>query len=195
MTADLVPAARRTAALVAGLTADQLDRPTPCPDYRLGDLLDHLATFALVFTAAAAKDTEKLEVAPGPGRASQLADDWQQRIPRDLVTMAEAWNDPAAWDGMTRIGGGDTPGAVAGQIGLEELVVHGWDIARSTGQEYAPDRTSLEGARTALLIFQTPGEEVEPGRPFGKVVEVPDDAALLEEVIGLSGRYPSWSPS
>jgi uncharacterized protein (TIGR03086 family) len=195
MTADLVPAARRTAAIVAALTSDQLDGPTPCPAYRVGDLLEHLATFALVFTAAAEKNLAKLADAPGTGDASRLAADWQDRIPRDLVDMATAWHDPSAWEGMTRIGGGDTPGAVAGQIGLEELVVHGWDLARSSGQDYAPDRASLEGARAALLLFQKAGEDVDPGSAFGKVVEVAGDAALLDEVIGLSGRDPGWTPS
>ncbi|MGZ4688973.1 MAG: TIGR03086 family metal-binding protein [Acidimicrobiia bacterium] len=195
MTADLEPAAQRMAQLIAGLSADQLDRPTPCPAYCLGDLLDHLATFALVFTAAATKSSSELGDRPPPGDASRLADDWQDRIPRDLVGMANAWGNSGAWEGTTRIGGGDTPGEVAGQIGLEELVVHGWDLARASGQEYRPDRVSLEGARSALLLFQKPGKDVEPGSPFGKVVEVPDDAALLDQVIGLSGRNPAWAPA
>ncbi|HXH56147.1 maleylpyruvate isomerase N-terminal domain-containing protein [Iamia sp.] len=39
---DLEPAARRMAALIGGVSDEMLDRPTPCPDYRLGDLVEHV---------------------------------------------------------------------------------------------------------------------------------------------------------
>ena len=67
----------------------------------------------------------------GSGDASRLVDDWRSRIPRDLAALAAAWRDPEAWTGMTRAGGIDLPGEIAGVVALDELVVHGWDVARA----------------------------------------------------------------
>lgn len=46
--------------------------------------------------------------------------------------MAEAWHAPQAWEGLTKVGGGTMPASIAGQAGLNELVIHGWDLARGT---------------------------------------------------------------
>jgi uncharacterized protein (TIGR03086 family) len=195
MTYDLQPAAEQLTKLIVGLSDDDLERPTPCPDYELGDLLEHINTLGWVFTAAAQKDMEKLANRPGYGNAANLPDDWRTSIPSRLAAMADAWRDPAAWEGMTRIGGGDTPGEVCGLIGIDELVVHGWDVARASGQAYELDDTSLAGARAALLLFQKPGEVAAPGGAFAGVVDVPEEAPLLDHVVALSGRDPSWTPS
>jgi uncharacterized protein (TIGR03086 family) len=109
-----------------------------------------------------------------------------------LDELAEAWRDPAAWTGETRAGGVTLPGAVAGAVAADELVVHGWDLARATGQEYEPDEVALRAAYGFLVAAAAnsgPGEGV-----FGPVVPVPDDAPLLDRVIGLSGRDPGWKP-
>jgi uncharacterized protein (TIGR03086 family) len=194
MPENLEPPAAQLAALVIGVTDDQLALPTPCPDYQVGDLLDHIATLSRAFTFCAEKDLVALADRPGLGNSARLADDWRAQISHDLGGMARAWSDPAAWEGMTRIGGGDQPGSVAGMIGLEELVVHGWDIARSTGQEFSADPATLDGALAALQLFQQPGVEPAPGSPFGPAIDVPEDAARLDQVIALSGRNPHWSP-
>ena len=63
---DLGPAAQRLAGLLAGVKDDELDRPTPCPEYSLGDLISHIGGFALAFTdAAAKKDGGHAEREPG----------------------------------------------------------------------------------------------------------------------------------
>src|SRR6476619_4471728 len=184
---DMNPAAQRLARLVEGISDDQLDRPTPCPDYTVGDLLDHINSLSLAFVSAANK-TNEVGKRPPMGDAARLGDDWRTRIPPQLATMADAWRDPEAWNGMTVIGGGDTPAEVTGLIGLDELIVHGWDIARATGQEFQSDDESLEACRSVLVMFAVPGKPVEPGAPFGTVVDVPEDAPLLDRVLGLSGR-------
>ena len=53
---DLEPATRRMAALVGAVLDSVLDRPTPCPAYAVGDLLDHISGLTFAFTAAARKD-------------------------------------------------------------------------------------------------------------------------------------------
>src|SRR6516162_3513715 len=102
-TVDLGPAARRLASLVAGVADHDLARPTPCPAYALGDLIDHVGGLAIAFAAAAGKERSERTEQPRPGDAARLSPDWRERIPRDLDALALAWDDSGAWQGMTRI--------------------------------------------------------------------------------------------
>ena len=102
-TVDLGPAAQRLADLVARVTDDELGRPTPCPVYTLGDLIDHVGGLALAFTAAANKDIGSTYVNEArPGDASRLGQDWRARIPRDLGTLAQAPGSRQAWASVPR---------------------------------------------------------------------------------------------
>ncbi len=192
---DLEPAARRMADLIVAIGDDKLERPTPCPGYTLGDLLDHVGGMALAFTAAAAKDSGESGAQAPSGDASRLGDDWRVRIPRDLAQLAEAWRHPAAWSGTTKAGGVELPGEVAGVVALDELVIHGWDVARASGQVYDCDQESLTVVHHFLVQSSGPGQEAGREGLFGPVVPVPEDASLLDRVIGLSGRDPAWSPN
>jgi len=190
---DLEPAATRMAGLVSGLTDDQLARPTPCPDYTLGDLIEHVGGLSLAFTAAATK-TFGDESSQGPaGDASRLGDGWRERIPRDLAALAAAWRDPEAWTGMSQAGGVELPGEVGGLVALDELVLHGWDVARASGQPYEPDAESLEAVHGFVSQFSGPGQEEAREGLFGPVVDVAADAPLLDRVVGLAGRDPAWT--
>jgi uncharacterized protein (TIGR03086 family) len=94
---------------------------------------------------------------------------------------------------MTQAGGVELPGEVAGLVALDELVVHGWDIARASGQTYHCDRALLEAVHGFVAQFSGPGQEAAREGLFGPVVEVPEEAPLLDRVIGLTGRDPAWS--
>ena len=191
---DLGPAAQTIAELVRNVRDDQLTAPTPCTAYTVGDLLDHIGGLTVAFTMAAAKATDS-SGPPPPGDASRLADDWRTRIPTDLDALVTAWEDPDAWSGMTAAGGIEMPGEIAGMVAAEELVVHGWDLARATGQPYAPDPEAVRAAHGFLAQFSGPGHEADRGDAYGPVVAVPDDAPELAQAIGMSGRDPGWSPS
>lgn len=186
---DLGPATERMADVIRAVSGDALDAPTPCEEYSVGDLLDHIGGAALAFRAAAVK--EPLEGGPA-GEAANLGADWRARIPRDLVALADAWRDPQAWRGMTAAGGVDLPGETAGIVALDELVIHGWDLAQAVGKPAGYDGPGLEAVHAMVHQFRAGGIE----GLFGPAVPVPDDAPLLDRVLGLSGRSPHWvSPS
>lgn len=191
---DLQPAARRMADLVSGLPDSALGGPTPCPEYTVGDLVDHVGGMAVAFTAAAVKAGGAAGAAGPSGDASRLGDGWRDRIAGQLAELGRAWREPAAWTGETEAGGLRLPGEVAGLVALDELVVHGWDLARATGRPYAVDSASLEAVHTFVEGFA--GPDAGPARAglFGPAVPVPADAPLLDRVIGLTGRDPGWSP-
>ena len=190
---DLGPAAVRMAELISNIDDDALGRPTPCADTSLGDLLDHVGGLARAFTSAARKEDLPAEQQQPSADASKLGDDWRDRIPAAVNELAEAWRDPGAWTGMTQAGGREMPGEVAGVVALDELVLHGWDIARAGGQPYECDEQSLEGVHQFVQQFSTPETADQREGLFGPVVPVADDAPLLDRVLGLSGRHPNWS--
>ena len=189
---DLEPAARRLGALLEEIDDTSLDRPTPCPEYCLGDLLAHVGGFAMAFRAAATKTGAELAGGAPAGDASRLPADWRTRIPQDLVAMAQAWRDPEAWTGMTQAGGVELPGEVAGLVALDELVIHGWDVARASGQPYAAEPEELEAVRAFVAPMADAPPEERAGL-FGPPVPVPDDAPELDRILGLTGRDPAWS--
>lgn len=184
---DLEPAAARLAGLIEGLAPDALEGPTPCERFTVGDLLDHIGRFALAFRATAVKDPLPR---PPAADAANLDADWRSRIPGDLLAMAEAWRDPEAWRGMTAAGGIDLPGEVAGVVALDELVIHGWDLARATGRPSGYDGPGLEAVFAAVQHFRTSGID----GLFGPEVPVAEDAPLLDRTLGVAGRDPDWQP-
>jgi uncharacterized protein (TIGR03083 family) len=76
-TVDLGPAAQRLTELLAQVGDEDLRRPTPCPVYSLGDLIDHVGGLALAFTGAAKKDSAKYGDQTPSGDASRLGADWR----------------------------------------------------------------------------------------------------------------------
>jgi uncharacterized protein (TIGR03086 family) len=192
-TVDLGPAAERLSDLLAGIDDSQLAAPTPCPKYTLGDLIEHVGGLAQAFTAAAGKNLGPMTTQAPRGDSSRLPTDWRTRIPLDLKACAEAWRDSAAWTGMTRAGGVDLPGEICGLVALDEITIHGWDVAVSSGQPFAADQQTLAAVQGFLAGFSVPGTEDQRGDIFGPVVEVEDDAPLQDRVIGLAGRHPGWT--
>src|SRR4051794_15008701 len=123
---DLTDATDTMVSLLASVSEDQFDLPTPCPQACVDDLVDHIGTFAAGFTAVARKEGHGGPTEPS---AANLEAGWRDRIAGDLRACADAWRRSEAWEGMTVAGGVELPGEVAGLVVLDELVVHGWDIA------------------------------------------------------------------
>jgi uncharacterized protein (TIGR03086 family) len=192
---DFGPGARRLAELVGRVTDDEMAKPTPCPAYTLGDLIDHVGGLALAFTAAARKESGPyVEQAPS-GQASRLEPGWRARISADLQALASAWSDPEACTGMTRIAGMDSPAEMVGLTAADELVVHGWDVARATGRAYSCEPELVDAARRFLAMFASPDAAPGPDVPFGPSRPVPDDAPPLDRVVALAGRDVNWAPA
>lgn len=190
---DLQPATSVLARLVEGTRDDQLTAPTPCQDMTVGDLLDHVDGLSLAFTAAATKAALSRPAQGRSADASRLGPDWRSRIPVRLSELAMAWKDPAAWEGMTRVIQ-DMPGDAAGLVALDEVVIHGWDLAMATGQRFGCEPELIQ----AVFGFVRETAERYPGGTpglFGPPVPVSDDAPLFDRILGMAGRDPHWPPS
>ena len=177
-----------------GVRDDQLGDPTPCPDYTVADLLDHIGGLALAFTLSARK-----EDIPGGGNpsadGSKLEEGWRDRIAAQLAELGEAWTDPAAYEGMTQAGPIELPAEIAALVAIDEVTVHAWDLAVATGQAYDGDPAAVEAAHGFAASFEPPeGGAADDGGLFGPPVPVPDDAPALDRLLGATGRDPRWSP-
>lgn len=176
--------------VIRNVKPDHLDAPTPCTDYDVRRLLNHL-----LFWGASLEGAARKEAVPPPAAAETeidlVHDDWLAELEGRLDGIVGAWSQPAAWVGTTRMGGPmELPAPMVGGMVLGELVVHGWDVARSTGQVPSFDEELIvyvldEVAQTAAL-----------GRHlgiYGPEVAVPQSAPTLDRVLGMTGRDPGWS--
>jgi uncharacterized protein (TIGR03086 family) len=186
---DFDPPVRALRALLLGITDEDLAGLTPCDDWTLGDLLAHISELTHAFTQAARKVTDDSTAArPGRPSATHLPAYWRSRLPVVLEDLAVAWRDPAAWTGTAKAAGLTMPATAMGAVAMTELVMHSWDVARATDQEYAVDPRIIDG------IIETVSHGSREGIPelFGPPAEVDDEASLLEQAVALSGRDPAW---
>ncbi|MET7885936.1 TIGR03086 family metal-binding protein [Streptomyces avermitilis] len=189
---DLGPQTRIVARLAEAVREEQLTAATPCPGYAVHHMLGHLLGLTIAFRDAGRKDLGVTTDTSPEAAVPDIGPGWREELPKVLDELVETWRDPAAWTGETRAGGVNLPGAVAGAVVADELVIHGWDLARATGQEYTPDQGALRAAYGFLVAAAE--DPSRGGGIFGPVVPVPQDAPLLDRAIGLSGRDPGWKP-
>ena len=188
-TLDLGPQTAEVARVVAGVRDDQLTDPTPCTGTSVAAMLDHLVGLTVAFRMAA----EKTVPGGGPSAdAANLAPDWRTRIPAQLEALAAAWRDPRAWEGTAEAGGVQMPAPAMAAVALDEVLVHGWDLAVATGQSYRSDPASVQACLEFVGDRSDPANE--PEGLFGPVVPVPDDAPAFDRLLGRTGRDPGWTP-
>jgi uncharacterized protein (TIGR03086 family) len=187
---DLAPQAVEVARVVAGVRDDQLTDPTPCAGTSVAALLDHLVGLTVAFREAA----EKVPQAAGPrADAAKLATDWRIRLPMQLDALVAAWQHPTAWEGTTEIAGMRLPAGATGVVALNEVLVHGWDLAVATGQEYRADPASAQACLEFAVGFAMGAPDARDAM-YGPVVPVPDDAPVFHRLLGQTGRAPGWAP-
>jgi uncharacterized protein (TIGR03086 family) len=186
---DLGPAARRIVALLDGVPDSALDAGTPCAEASVAWLLDHLMGLSEGLRASAAKEPD--QGAPQPSGAN-LDPKWRTLLPERLDALAAAWREPGATEGLTSAGGVEMPAAEIAVVTLDELVLHGWDLARSTGQAYEPEPVEVATILGFIEAFASP--EGTPGLFGPALLPVSGDAPAFERALGLSGRDPGWRP-
>jgi uncharacterized protein (TIGR03086 family) len=193
------PSAVRAAAdlastALAAVTPDRLAAPTPCRDLDVRALVDHLAWAAVISQRAAVRvplETDARQLTPAPFLDGLPAEQWAAAVPVELDTAADAWADPAAWEGETLMGTAPMPAAVVGPLMLAEFVLHGWDIARAVGAPYDVPAALGEATLAAVTPLAQLGRD---GGWYGPEVPVPAGATALDRALGLTGRDPGWTP-
>jgi uncharacterized protein (TIGR03086 family) len=150
--------------------------------------------FALAMAAGARKERGDITEHVPSSDATPLSGDWRSEIRRNLEDLARAWSEPGAWEGMTRIAGMDSPAEMTGRVAAEEVLVHGWDLARAVGGEMTADPAALAAAQGFLDVAANPQAAAGPDVPFGPPTTPPPNASPLDLLAALAGRDATWQP-
>jgi uncharacterized protein (TIGR03086 family) len=174
-----------TGRIVAGIKPAQLEASTPCPDFTVKALLDHVVGVNQMFFLAA-RD-KKVDVS----KMSGAGDDPASAFDLSAKEASEAWKAPGILEEQVELPFGTFPGAVALNMFISETVVHGWDVAKATGQSTEIDtklaEVSWEAVKDLPDAFRGgPGS----GMPFGPKVEAPAGASPGDRLIAHMGRQP-----
>lgn len=161
--------------VVARITPDQLDDPTPCADYTVRGVLEHMLTGATAFAAAYRGE------APGEPDLSDPLGDFHAVL-GDLVAAISA---PGALDQTVQAPFGPLPGETFARFVALDGLVHGWDMARATGQPYdPPDELVAAADGFAHQALDT----LRDGDTFKAAVEPPADATPIDRLAAYTGR-------
>jgi uncharacterized protein (TIGR03086 family) len=180
-------------AAIGGADPARFGDPTPCTDYTVAKLLHHLS-FGLLLGGLAAErrdlDSSITDYEHAPYLVGVPEAQWADRVAAQAATTARAWADPAAWEGDASFMGNPMPAAAIGSMMMSEYVLHGWDLATATGQQFSvPDGL----AATALAGVQAIAQQGREGGWFAAEVALPAGASTLHRALAASGRDPSWT--
>jgi uncharacterized protein (TIGR03086 family) len=188
----LLESYENAAVIVSGITAEQVTLRTPCPDYDVAGLIDHMVEAAY---RAAALGRGQIPPAGDDSRHVELADAPAQ-LRRAAEEAAQAWGDDSRLSSsFTMPWGEEYSGATLVNMYLAELAAHAWDLALATGQLDRLDPSlavsALDGARA--MIKPEYRDMVATGSPFGVEVPPPPDADDWERLAAFMGRDPRAS--
>jgi uncharacterized protein (TIGR03086 family) len=165
-----LPACR---AVLQRLTEDDLSCPTPCAGYTVGDVGEHLVRSMVLLASVAGEQVD-----------DPVAEALDIRVAATAEAALAAWR-LRGLDGQVAVGRSVLPASLAAEIIPLELLVHGWDVARATGQQIAvpADIAGYVLDRARELIT-----EDKRGRSFAAEVAAGPDAAVLDRLIAFTGR-------
>nr|WP_221373989.1 TIGR03086 family metal-binding protein [Actinoplanes polyasparticus] len=156
----------------------QLGAPTPCREWDVRTLTNHLLLVA-----------EAIELA---GRGEPVPDDhWAGTgagpFEARAAAATAAWATAGVWDRPVRMGAMPMPAPMAVSMLVSDVVIHGWDLARATGQEFGCDD---DVAMVTLDFLTGMGEQGRAMGIFAAEVKAGEGASVLDRAIALSGRRP-----
>ncbi|MHB8621603.1 MAG: TIGR03086 family metal-binding protein [Chloroflexota bacterium] len=169
-----------TGQLVAGVRADQWSAPTPCTEWDARQVANHLVYGGLRLTALVAD-----EPAPAAG-GDLLGDDPVAAYRAAAARLQAAFARPGVLQRTYPSPFGPLPGAGLVQLRIAEVLIHGWDLARATGQ---PPALPEDLAEQSLAIFRARlGDGPRTGGPIGCPQPVADDAPAIDRLAAFHGR-------
>ncbi|MBW0102705.1 TIGR03086 family metal-binding protein [Pseudonocardia sp. KRD291] len=192
----LPPVLDDLARVTEATTPEQDGAPTPCGGLDVVSLRRHLlgglGYFTVVLADPAGDERPDPRAYTGPeGRAVLLT---------TIETLSETVRAALA-DGVETVPvrvpalGGTFLGDRVLSMLLAETVVHGWDLARATGQVWRPDPGASERAHALLAEQIQPEYRGGEGMPFAPEVPVDANAPALDRLLAFAGRSPGWTLS
>ncbi|OEJ97651.1 TIGR03086 family metal-binding protein [Streptomyces thermolilacinus] len=181
-------AAERSLPVIRAIPDERLADPTPCGEYDVRALLGHLHQVVVNFQLLAAKKDVDFSVeAEDVCRRA----DWRDSFAVETAALVDAWAEPGAEEGTA--GAMGLPAAVVGRMVLGDLVIHAWDLALATGQEYAPDPAVVDDVLGTFRELAPTGRTMGAFGPEHPLPDAGAGASPWERLLALTGRDPSWT--
>lgn len=163
--------------VVGNLTPDQLDLQTPCAEFTVRGVLEHMVGGATMFAAAFRGET------PPEADLSEPLRDFGPAL-GDLLAAMSA---PGAMDKRVAAPFGEVTGETFARFVALDGIIHGWDIATATGQPYDPPAGLVAEIERFARDFLDP---LRDGDTFADAVEPAPDATPIERLAAYTGRQP-----
>jgi uncharacterized protein (TIGR03086 family) len=185
--AEMTTAAEAAARVVDEIKPGQFTSATPCTEWEVRELLNHLilwTSYSLERRAhgeSVAPELMEHDFAASPSFAA----DYRAQLARALA----AWSDPAVWERSLNVMGSETPASDVAAMMIAELVLHAWDLAAATGQPYT---IAEDAAAAALAAVEANAELFRQYKGFADPVVLPAESSALDKTLALSGRDPRW---
>ena len=175
---EILPA---TIELVDQLEPEDMDRPTPCSEFRLVDVLDHMVTlggsFAWLFRG---------EVPPDPSPPDRNGSVPAAEFRKAMEDLLDAVHGDGAMERAIDSPVGRMPGEQFARLVALDGLVHGWDIASSAGLDYHPSEELVATVHSFARSAITPA--MRDGDTFAGPTTAPEGASELERLVAFSGR-------
>ena len=165
--------------LIAGIRDDQWSAPTPCTDWTVHDLVNHLVGVNLVFAALLS------DQAPPASGADHLGDNPAGAYRDSGVAVQAAFDQPGVLERTYYGPLGAASGAERLHVRIVDLLAHGWDLAQATGQ---PAELPEDLAEQALAFTQAQLSTMPRTGRFGPAQTVDDDAPAIDWLVAFLGR-------
>jgi len=175
---------RRAAAqadrLAGAVRADQLGDPTPCRDWDVRTLVNHVVTGNLLFASYVTGQ-------PAPDRsADHVVGDAAGAMRMSLAVLTEAFAMEGMLDRTYPTPFGDGSGTLLVDLRGKELTVHSWDLARATNQVTALDQSLFSDVLDSF--HEVPAIPRGDGKAFGPERPAPPDASPADRLAAFLGR-------
>ena len=161
--------------VMGNLTPDQLDNPTPCAEFTVRGVLEHMVGGATAFAAGF-----RGEEPTTPDTSDPLAG-----IGPALTDLLDAIQRPGALDRTIEAPFGAVPGQTFARFVVLDGLVHGWDLATATGQRYEPSDALVAEVQAFATEALAP---LRDGTTFAEPTEVPPSATPIERLAAFTGR-------
>lgn len=175
--AVIIPMLREMA---AGIGDEQLDGPTPCADFTVGGVLGHMTALATGFAPMFRGED------PGGTEASSPESNLIEDFDRAMEELLAAVQGPGALDRPIQTPGGQMPGEVFARLVALDGLVHGWDLATSTSQDWTPPQGLV--AEVDGFARQAISPEMRDGGAFGPEQTAGADASPIQRLAAFAGR-------
>lgn len=162
--------------LVAPLDDDELAANTPCANFTVRQVLEHMVGGATIF-AAAFRGTTLAPASPADAVAA---------FPAAMAELQDAMRSTGALDRVIAAPFGDVPGETFARFVALDGLVHGWDIATATGQQYEPPAELV--ADVEAFAHQAIADGMRDGDTFAAAVAPSENATPLIRLVAFTGR-------